>query len=367
MSAAQADVERLAEQAGVTINGTAPTDPQIKDESVYRTFLSGNNISIGEAFMAGLWDVEDLAGLYAKLLDSRAYEQIGLFRNPGIVLRALFFNLQSRTRSFQVAQEHYDLGSDLYQAMLDKRMVYTSARYDRPDMTLEQAQEAKLDWFCKQLDLQPGQRILDIGCGWGSFMKYAVEQYDVTCVGLTVSEGQTKLGRELCAGLPIEFIVKDYRDFHDPDGFDHIVSIEMIEAVGAKNLRTYFQKAHDLLRVGGKFGLQAIGGNAKHPVADPWIDKYIFPNGILPSLHQLEEATRDLFIFDRLENIGPDYDPTLLAWWQRFHAAYPALRAANPTYDEQFCRMWKYYLQGCAGLFRTRQAQDWQIIFSIAP
>jgi len=363
---ARADIERLATLAGLTVNGSAAIDPQIHDDRAYRSLLSGDSLAIGEAFVDGLWDVADLAGMYTAVLEAKVHEQIGLFDNFGVLVRAGLLNLQSRARAFQVGQQHYDLGNDLYQAMLDARMVYTCAMWDGAT-TLEEAQENKLEAMCRKLDLQPGDRVLDIGCGWGSFMKYAVERYDVTCVGLSVSEAQTTLGRERCAGLPIEFIITDYRDYEDDVGFDHIVSIEMIEAVGRKNFRTYFERVATLLRPGGRFGLQTIGASVKHPVADPWIDRYIFPNGVLPSLYELEVAVRGLFVFEHLENIGPEYDPTLMEWWRRFDVAYPELQARNPKYDERLYRRWKFYLQSCAGLFRAGQCQDWQIIFSLRP
>jgi cyclopropane-fatty-acyl-phospholipid synthase len=261
---------------------------------------------------------------------------------------------------------HYDLGNDLYEAMLDDRMVYTCAIWDGVD-TLEAAQKQKLEAMCQKLDLRPGQRVLDIGCGWGSFMKYAAERYGVECVGLSVSKEQIAYGRTACADLPIEFVFADYREYADEQGFDHIVSIEMLEAVGPKNFRTYFETVHGLLRPGGRFALQTIGEAQARPVPDPWLDRYIFPNGVIPSLAQIEPAVRELFLFEHLDNIGPDYDPTLMAWWERFAAAYPELQARNPRYDEGFFRLWKYYLQSCAAVFRARQMHDWQIVFSLAP
>lgn len=326
-------------------------------------FLSRSSLALGESFMDKWWDCEDLAGLFNVILQNQLVIKDSLLENHSLLLRSLFFNLQSRSRARQVAVEHYDLGDDLYTAMLDSRMVYTAAVWDGVE-TLDAAQEQKLELLCRKLGLQKGDRVLDIGCGWGSFMKYAVEKYGVTCVGITVSEGQTALGRKICAGLPIEFIIKDYREYSDLHGFDHIVSVEMIEAVGVKNFRTYFKKVHELLKPKGRFVLQAIGNQKQVSVADPWIDKYIFRNGILPSLNQLEDSMRDLFIFEHLENIGPDYDRTLMAWWYNFHSSYGKLSENNKTYNERFYRMWKYYLQACAALFRSRTTQDWQIVFT---
>lgn len=360
MKAKQA-MTTIAKSVGVTFNGSAATDPQIYDDSVYQAFLSRNSLALGESFMDGRWDCEDLAGFYTKALRGNLQIRKTILSDPKLFLRTLLANLQSGNRAYQVGEEHYDLGNNLYEAMLGRRMVYTGAIYEGA-YDLDSAQEIKLERICRQLRLRPGDRVLDIGCGWGSFMKYAAQKYGVTCVGLSVSKEQIAWGRESCAGLPVEFVFTDYRDFSDAEGFDHIVSIEMIEAVGQKNLKTYFKKAHALLKSGGAFMLQAIISQKPFPMADPWIDKYIFPNGVLVSPRQLERHTNGLFIYENLQDIGPDYDPTLLAWWDNFDAAYPKLKEANPKYDERFYRMWKYYLQMCAALFRTRQIQDWQLL-----
>ena len=360
---AQEKITQILAKADIAINGSRSTDIQIHDERVYDRIISGGTMAVGESFMDGWWDVDDLAEVINRLRAIDVYKELISYEALPLIVKGAVGNLQTQARSFMVGEEHYDLGSDLYTAMLDERMVYTSGVWDGVD-TLEAAQEQKLEMLCQKLGLKPGDRVLDIGCGWGSFMKYAVEKYDVTCVGLTVSVGQTELGREICKGLPIEFVIKDYRDYVDEQKFDAIVSVEMIEAVGPKNFRTYFEKAYELLKPEGRFAIQAIGDLKPKPVPSPWLDKYIFKNGILPSLPQLEEASRGLFRFEHLENIGPDYDPTLMEWWRRFDAAYPKLKDANPAYDERFYKMWKFYLHSCAGLFRSRVGQNWQIVFS---
>lgn len=360
---AKDSLTNLLAQAGVTINGPEATDVQVHDERVYRRVLSGGMLALGESFMDGWWDVSDLAGLVAKVQSTRVFTPIVLRNAWPLLLKAWLFNLQSRARAFAVGEAHYDLGNDLYERMLDARMVYTAAVWGGVD-TLEAAQEQKLELLCTKLGLAPGDRVLDIGCGWGSFMKYAAEQHGVSCVGLSVSKEQIAYGKKDCAELPIEFVLTDYRDFRPEKSFDHIVSVEMIEAVGPKNFATYFKKVHQLLKPGGRFVLQTIGTTDAVPAADPWIDRYIFPNGVLPSLTQLERASRDLFVLEDLENIGPDYDRTLMAWWGRFDDAHAELFAQNPKYNERFYRMWKFYLQVCAGQFRARALQDWQLVYT---
>lgn len=354
----------LLKEAGIEINGTKPFDIVVHDDRAYAAALQGGTLALGEAFMNGYWDCADLAEAIARLHSAHVYEKLVRFDMLPIIAKGIFMNLQSKARAFMVGEEHYDLGNDLYEAMLDRRMAYTCAVWNGAD-TLEAAQEQKIDMLCKKLGLKQGDRVLDIGCGWGSFMKFAAERYGVSCVGLSVSKEQTAWGRKSCEGLPIEFVITDYRDYHDPQQFDHIVSVEMIEAVGPKNFSTFFEKVHELLKQNGRFALQAIGDLAAKPVPSTWMDKYIFPNGVLPSLPQLERASRGLFRFEHLENIGPDYDRTLMEWWRRFDAAYGRLRAKNPKYDARFYRMWKFYLQSCAGLARSRVMQDWQIVYSL--
>jgi cyclopropane-fatty-acyl-phospholipid synthase len=241
-------------------------------------------------------------------------------------------------------------------------MIYTAAYYSGTPkaQTLAEAQEAKLDLICRKIGLKKGDRVLDIGCGWGGFAQYATEKYGASVVGITVSKEQLALAKERCKGLPIELRLQDYRDLNEQ--FDHIVSIEMIEAVGHKNFRTYFEVVERCLKNGGFFLLQAIGSQESITTGgDAWMDKYIFPNGELPSMQQISEAAAGLLIIEDVHNFGADYDRTLTEWFNNFDAAWPQLKA---KYGERFYRMWKYYLLQCAGLFRSRFLQDWQIVFS---
>jgi cyclopropane-fatty-acyl-phospholipid synthase len=273
-------------------------------------------------------------------------------------LKAKIFNLQKKSKAFEVAEKHYNAGNSLYQFMLDRRMTYTCA-YWKNAKNLDEAQEAKLDLVCKKIGLKPGMKVLDIGCGFGSFMKFAVEKYGVTAVGVSVSEEQIKLGMELCKGLPIEFRFQDYREITGK--YDRIVSIGMIEAVGYKNFRKFFKVVSEALNDEGLFLLHTIGYHISTTIGDPWIDKYIFPNGLLPSLNQLSRAAERLFIVEDLHNFGADYDKTLMAWHKNFEAHWPELKH---NYNQRFYLMWRYYLLQCAGIFRARKGQLWQIVLS---
>jgi cyclopropane-fatty-acyl-phospholipid synthase len=316
------------------------------------------NLGLGESYMDGDWDCDALDQFFDRILRAKLDRAISPLRLVFHALRFRLLNLQTARRAFQVGERHYDIGNDLYRAMLDERRTYTCGYWENA-RNLEEAQEAKLDLICRKLDLQPGQRVLDIGCGWGSFAKFAAERYGVQVVGITISREQAKLAQALCGDLPVEIRVQDYREVKER--FDHIVSVGMFEHVGRKNYRKYMEVAARCLRPDGLFLLHTIGKNLTNSAPDPWIDKYIFPNGDLPSLRQISQSVEDVFVIEDVHNFGADYDRTLMAWFENFDAAWPTLR---DRYGERFYRMWKYYLLSCAGAFRSRGIQLWQFVLS---
>jgi cyclopropane-fatty-acyl-phospholipid synthase len=323
-------------------------------------------LALGEAYMDGWWDADQLDELIYRLL--RADIRKSLKSSPGLIwhyFKSVITNRQSRARAFEVGQKHYDIGNDLYSTMLDQRLTYTCAYWSDKNQPgdLDAAQEAKLDLVCRKLGLKAGDRVLDIGCGWGSFLKFAAEKYGVHGVGVTVSKEQKELADRLCVGLPVEIRLQDYRDLNEK--FDHIVSLGMFEHVGYKNYRQYMQIAARCLNDDGLFLLHTIGGNFSTTATEPWMEKYIFPNGMLPSVGQIGTAIEKLFIMEDWHNFGPDYDRTLMAWFKNFDQAWPQLKDNyNYNYNERFYRMWKYYLLSCAGGFRARNTQLWQIVLS---
>lgn len=354
-------LRELAAEAGITINGDAPWDIQVLDTRLYRRILTRGSLGFGEAYLDGMWECERLDQLFDKLLRTDAEEKIGSWarvRLFGEVLRHSLFNLQSDRRAFQVAEQHYDIGNDVFAAMLDPTMSYSCAYWDGAD-GLEAAQQKKLDMICRKLELKRGELLLEIGCGWGGLARFAAERYGVEVVGITVSKEQQKLARERCAGLPVSIELMDYRDLSRK--FDKIVSVGMFEHVGPKNYRAYFDIAHRALKNDGLFLLHTIGSAVTVAKTDPWIDQYIFPNGKLPSAREIAAAVEGRFLIEDWHNFGPDYDRTLMAWWENFDAAWPELRG---EYGTRFYRMWKYYLMSCAGFFRSRQGQLWQIVLS---
>ncbi|RUO24027.1 cyclopropane-fatty-acyl-phospholipid synthase [Aliidiomarina minuta] len=352
--------EELLNKADIKINGDRPWDLQLHNDTTINRALAYGNLGLGEAYMDGHWDAEQLDVFFEKLLRAKVAKQISPSRLFFHVIKNRWFNRQSKRRSWEVGQKHYDIGNDLYQSMLDKRMVYTCAYWAQAS-DLDTAQEHKLELTCRKLGLKPGMRILDVGCGWGSFMKYAAENYGVECVGVTISKEQVAMGQELCEGLPVEFRLQDYRELNEE--FDAIVSLGMFEHVGPKNHRTYMEVVNRCLKEDGLFLLHTIGRNVGGTMPDPWIEKYIFPNGELPSIGQVGKAAENLFVVEDLHNFGASYDKTLMAWQQNFEQHWPELQK-NEKYDERFRRMWRYYLLSCAGAFRARDIQLWQWVLS---
>jgi cyclopropane-fatty-acyl-phospholipid synthase len=358
-SSARAVAEELLAKADIKINGERPWDMTVHNESVFGRILGQGTLGLGESYMDGWWDVPALDQFISKALRAHLERYVRTSLPALITIaKAWLFNLQTRSRAYQVGEAHYDIGNDLYDAMLDKRMVYTCG-YWKDAHDLDTAQEAKLDLVCRKIGLKKGDRVLDIGCGWGSFAKFAAERYGASVVGITISKEQAILAREICKGLPIEIRVQDYREVNEM--FDHIISIGMFEHVGVKNYGEYFKMAHRCLKEDGKFLLHSIGSNRSVLSTNPWTGKYIFPNGVLPSIAQIGKAIEGLFVMEDWHNFGADYDKTLMAWFANFDAAWPQLRE---KYGDRFYRMWKFYLLMCAGAFRARYIQLWQIVLT---
>ncbi len=354
----QQKVQDLLALADVTIGGDHPWDIQVHNGNLYQRVLADGSLGLGEAYMDGWWDSAALDGFFSKVLSAGLDMKVRTRTWFFDALRARVFNLQKVSRAFDVGRRHYDIGNDLYQCMLDKRMIY-SCGYWKNAATLDEAQEAKLDLVCRKLALKPGMRILDIGCGWGGMARFAAERYQVKVVGITVSKEQAAFAKDFCQGFSIEIRLQDYRSLEGT--FDRIVSIGMIEHVGRKNYRAFMKIAGKCLKEGGLFLLQTIGGNQSVLRTDPWIERYIFPNSMLPSLKQLAAAAEGLFVLEDLHNFGADYDKTLMRWYKNFCDSWKTLKK---DYDERFYRMWTYYLLCSAGSFRARVNQLWQFVFS---
>jgi cyclopropane-fatty-acyl-phospholipid synthase len=343
--------------AGITVNGDAPWDIQVHDERVYARVLRHGTLGVGESYVDGWWDCPALDQMIARLIHARVDLVV---RESWVLLahavRARLFNLQVGARAFEVGERHYDVGNDLYQAMLGRTMAYTCAYWKGVD-TLDAAQDAKLDLVCRKIGLKAGMRILELGCGWGGFAAFAAKNYGASVVGYTVSREQAAWIKEHHAGLPIELRLEDYRKATGT--YDAVVSIGLMEHVGPKNHRAYMELAARSLVPGGVAFIHTIGGARPRTRIDPWFDKYIFPNAAIPTLGQLATAMETILIPEDVQNLGEHYDRTLMAWWANFDAAWPGLRE---KYGEAFYRMWKYYLLTSAAYFRARQHNLYQLV-----
>lgn len=351
----------LLSTVDIRINGDRPWDIRVHDPRLYKRVLRDGSLGLGEAYMDSWWDCDRLDDLFARLLGADIKKRLPGLARVKLAMFALAYrliNFQSVGRAFDVGERHYDIGNDLYLKMLDPQMLY-SCGYWANATTLEQAQKDKLDLVCKKLELEPGMKVLDIGCGWGGMAAHAAKHFGVEITGITVSREQKKLGEELVCGLPVSIELADYRSL--TGRYDRIVSIGMFEHVGGKNYRTYFNKVAELLDNDGIFLLQTIGGENTDPTPDPFLNRYIFPNGKIPSRREINDASLGLLRLEDWHNFGPDYDRTLMAWDANVRRAWPEL---GGTYDRRFQRMWHYYLSCCAGLFRCRQAQLWQLVFT---
>ena len=354
-------MQALLKHADVRINGNRPWDIQVHDDRLYDRVLSQRSIGAGEAYMEGWWDCDSLDVFFDKVMRANLEEKFGMsWMHLWNMFQAKFLNQQRRSAAAEAAQAHYDIGNDLFEAMLDERMVY-SCGYWRRARTLDEAQEAKLDLICRKLDLQPGMRLLDIGCGWGSLLEYAASQYGVDGVGITLAEEQAALARERCAGWPVDIRVQDYRDLPSDASFDRVASIEMIEHVGLQNYETFIQIIQQSLTPDGLALLQMSGRQGDGPSSDPWIVKYIFPGGSFPSAAEVATAIGATLTIEDWHSFGADFDPTLMAWARNVEAQWEVL---PDRYDERFQRMWRYYLLQCAGIFRSRHNNVWQIVLS---
>ena len=352
-------VSRLLLESGVEINGTKKWDIKVRNNKFYKRVLQQGSLGLGESYMDGWWDCDNVDMLIDILLRTNIETKVPLNVKDMIrVAGTRLVNLQSRRRAWIVGKEHYDLGNDLFSEMLDPFMQY-SCGYWKNAETLEEAQVSKLKLICEKLNLQEGMSLLDIGCGWGGLAEYAARNYGVDVTGITISVEQKKMAEKRCEGLNAKFILEDYRDLKGR--YDRVVSVGMFEHVGPKNYSTYFKVTNNCLKEDGIFLLHTIGSNVSDLNVDPWINKYIFPNGCLPSLSQIFESAQKYFVTEDLHNFGADYDKTLISWHERFERSYPEL---SRKYTERFRRMFTYYLCSCAGAFRARNLQLWQVVFT---
>ncbi|MCA6999280.1 cyclopropane fatty acyl phospholipid synthase [Dickeya solani] len=353
-------VNEMLSAADIAINGSRPFDIQVKNPDMYRRVLREGSLGLGESYMDGWWECERLDMFFHRVLRAGLENQLPhRWRDTLRILMARLTNLQSRRRAWIVGKEHYDLGNDLFTLMLDPYMQY-SCGYWKQAETLEQAQQDKLRLVCEKLQLRRGMTLLDIGCGWGGLAEFAARHYGVAVTGVTISREQQKLAQQRCRDLDVNILLQDYRDLNRQ--FDCIVSVGMFEHVGPKNYDDYFRVVRKNLKPTGLFLLHTIGANETNLKVDAWIDKYIFPNGCLPSVQHVAQASEPYLVMEDWHNFGSDYDRTLMAWHDRFQQHWSSL---SEHYSDRFQRMFSYYLNACAGAFRARDMHLWQVLFSV--
>jgi cyclopropane-fatty-acyl-phospholipid synthase len=355
----------LLQHADITVDGKRRWDVHVNDERVYDRVLSGGTLAAGESYMDGWWDAKALDEFFTRIHKAHFERKL---RTPKVVLHAAWAvvrNQQGRLKSKRVAQEHYDLSNDLYVAMLGETMQYTCAYFSAGAKTLDQAQKDKLALVAKKLKLKPGMRVLELGGGFGGLAHYLAKEHKVSVVSYNISKEQVEFGRTWCKGFPVEFRLEDYRNAAKIDEtFDRVVSVGLLEHVGPKNYRGFFQIVHDRLKDCGIALVHTIGGNKSLYTTDAWIDKYIFPGGVIPSVKQLATAMEGLCVLEDWHNFGPDYDKTLMAWDENFRKHYEELKKKDSKLDERFYRMWRFYLMASAGAFRSRNLNLWQIVIT---
>ncbi|MEE4263226.1 MAG: cyclopropane fatty acyl phospholipid synthase [Desulfobacteraceae bacterium] len=349
----------IFDTAGVSIDGKAPWDIEVHHSGFYRRVMLEGSLGLGESYMDGWWDCAALDQFFERIIRAGLHNRNErVWPSKLLSFSNALRNMQQRHRARKVVQHHYDPHSDIIVAFLDPYNQYSCGYFKETD-DLNQAQKMKLDLICRKLQLSSNDRVLDIGCGWGGFARYAAENYRCRVTGISTSGEQLDYARQHCQGLPVQFHQCDYRQLKGT--FDKILVCGMIEHVGYKNYRTIMQKVGECLSDEGLFLLQTIGGSTSVVSNDPWIEKYFFPNSMLPSLPQITEAAEDLFVTEDLHSFGHYYDNTLMAWYQNFQARWPEIKSRGSQRD---FRMWSYYFLHLAGTFRARKTQLWQFVFS---
>ena len=365
---AEAFVRELFDSAGVGVEGKKPGDILVKNDAFYGRLVRDASIGLGESYMEEWWECEELDLFIEKLLRVDVKKKIqGSLKMKLLTVQAVLTNMQSRARAKQVAEAHYDIGNDLYEVMLCPRMVYTCGYWKGEKTidakTLAAAQEAKLELICKKAGLKEGMRVLDLGCGFGGFAMYAAEKYGCEVLGVTISTEQQKWGSATARKKGLDKVELRLQDYRTVGGkFDAVVSIGMMEHVGWKNHRTLMEVIHRCLKTESVAVVHTIGSNEAQKHGIPFFEKYIFPNAASPSMGQLGRALDNLLVIEDVHNIGPDYRPTLLAWWKNFEAGYHTLD--QKKYDRRFWRMWRFYLLAAAGAVAARESQLWHLVLT---
>ena len=361
MTELRSRVESHLASRDVQVGGPRAWDIQVHDERFFGRLVRDGSLGLGESYVEGWWDCPAVDQLFDRLGRGSTNKPTRSLARSLMRLRSKLTNLQSRARARQVIERHYDLPVGLYERMLDANMQYSCAWFEGTQ-DLGQAQRLKLELIARKLDLKEGQQVLEIGSGFGGLARHLAQEHGVRVRATNLSGEQMAFARRFNAGLPVEIIEEDYRDTRGR--YERIVSIAMLEAVGRRNYTAYFERVHQALQDDGVFVLHTIGDNRSRPHVDRWILEYIFPNGELPSPGELGQEIEGRFVLEDWHNLGPHYDPTLMAWARNFEQAWPEIQALDERFDERFRRLWRYYLLSSAGNFRARNVQLWQLVLT---
>lgn len=356
----------LFKKADITINGSRPWDIQIHNENFYSKLLFHGTIALGESYVDGWWDCDNIEQCIYRLLKADLINlKTGNFKNLGVPLAGklrligpILKNLQSKKTAKYNAKFHYNLGNDLFVAILGKKTMNYSCGYWKNAKTLDEAQTNKMDLICRKLKLESGMKILEIGCGWGNFAKFAAKKYNVNVVGITLSDEQLSYAKKHNSHKNVGFLLQDYRDIKGK--FDRIVSIEMIEHVGPKNHKKFMKKTNSCLKKDGLMLIQAISISETVLKNDPWIDKYLFPGAVPMSAKQFCNSSEGLFYILDWHDFTKDYHKTINAWLKNFDDNWSELKS---NYDDRFYRYWKWYLTCCPATALAMTHHLWQVVF----
>ncbi len=350
--------ERRAQElfalAGIKINGDQPCDIQVRNNAAFVRLFGYGSLGWGEAYVDGYWDCEQLDDFVCRCLIANL---TGHFR-PSDFLLFLRARLLNRSFPTLAVPKHYESGIELFEKMLDQRLIYSSG-YWKNATTLNEAQEHKLDLVAEKLGLKAGMKVLDIGCGWGGAIRYFAERYKVSGLAVTTSKNQYDVACQTCKDLPIEIRLHDYREVSEQ--FDCSYSIEMLGHLKPKHYKHYFQFVNRTLREGGSHLVQVAGSSMRAVRSDPWVQRYIFPGGYVPAPSQLIAAAQASLNLEDWQILTKDHDQTFMAWHENLSAAW---KDFEEEVDERTVRMWRYYLLSFAGVFRSNASQLWQIVFS---
>lgn len=372
MDAYKSHVISFLEKAGIAIGGPNDFDIHVNDDRFYEMFFKDRTVGAGEAYTEGFWDVKDLKLLAEKIfLSGKLDHQYGFLNN-------LIYQLnkaQGKLKALFDIKKTYDHNIELYRAMLDKRLLYTCAYWNNIDYSvanLDLAQEQKLELVCQKLGLhqQPkGQSILDYGCGFAGFAKYAHEKYGAKVVGITISKLQYKVAKEICKGLPIEIRFQDYRDIPKGELYDHLVALGIIEHITVKNAREFILNAKSHLKnekyQDNRFVLHGMFTNGTEHRIDPWMEKYIFPGAEIFTFKHLFDMIHGVFYCQDFHPFGPDYSLTADAWYQRLEMNYGNLLPSEQ--NNEFMRTFEFYLKTASASFLTQRNNLMQMVLTHGP